>query len=65
MITAEEQKLTDAIATACAPLAPEELLRADGVGFEVIAPDCLDLGVTVEDTATAAECLVQQHECAF
>jgi len=64
VITAEEQKLTDAIVKACAPLAPEELLRADGVGFEVIAPDCLDLGVTVEDTATAAACIVQQHECA-
>ncbi len=64
VITAEEQRLTDAIVKACAPLAPDELLRVDGVGFEVIAPDCLDLGVTVEDTATAAACIVQQHECA-
>jgi hypothetical protein len=64
VITGEEQRLTDAIVKACAPLAPEELLRADGVGFEVIAPDCLDFGVTVEDTTTAAECIVQQHECA-
>jgi hypothetical protein len=64
VITAEEQRLTDAITKHCAPLDPAELLRADGVGFELVAPDCLDLGVTVEDTATAAECLVQQHECA-
>jgi hypothetical protein len=48
VITGEEQRLTDAIVKACSPLAPDELLRADGVGFEVIAPDCLDLGVTVE-----------------
>jgi len=42
----------------------DELLRADGVGYELIAPDCLDLGVTVEDATSLAECVMRQHECA-
>lgn len=64
VILAEEQKLTDAITKACTPLDPADVLRADGVGFEVIAPDCLDFGVTLTDLASVAECVVQQHECA-
>src|SRR5512140_1366662 len=63
-IAAEEQKLTDAITKACTALDPADLLRADGVGFEVIAPDCLDFGVSVSDVTSAADCVVQQHECA-
>jgi hypothetical protein len=65
VITAEEQRLTDAITKGCAALDPADLLRADGVGYELIAPDCLDFGVTLGDTASVAECIMQQHECAI
>lgn len=64
VIAAEEQRLTDVIIAACTPLHPQELLRADAVGFEQIAPDCLDFGVTLTDVASVADCVVQQHECA-
>jgi len=64
VIAAEEQRLTEAIVEGCTPLFPDELLRADGVGYELIARDCLDLGVTVEDATSLAECVMRQHECA-
>ncbi len=65
VITAEEQRLTDAITKGCSALDPADMLRADGVGFDVIAPDCLDFGVTLTDMASIAECVMQQHECAI
>jgi hypothetical protein len=64
VIAAEEQKLTDTITANCSALDPAEVLRADAVGFEAIAPDCLDFGVTLGDLASVAECVVSEHECA-
>jgi hypothetical protein len=63
-ILAEEQKLTDAVIAHCSALDPAEVLRADAVGFEAIATDCLDFGVTLGDLASVAECVVLEHECA-
>lgn len=64
VVAAEEQKLVDAITERCAALDPAELLRADGVGFDAIATDCLDFGVTLGDLASVAECVMLEHECA-
>ncbi len=65
VIVAEEQKLADAITAKCSALDPAEVLRADGVGFEDIAADCLDqAGVTLTDLASVTECVVTEHECA-
>ncbi len=63
-VQAEEDKLVATITEQCAALDPDELMRADGVGFEAIAPDCLDFGVTITDVASVAECVVAEHECA-
>ncbi len=64
-ILAEEQALSDAITMHCSALDADELMRADGVGFEAIAQDCLDVaGVTLSDLASVAECVVAEHECA-
>jgi hypothetical protein len=63
-IVREEERLTATILDKCAALDPTELLRADGVGYEAITLDCADFGVTLGDTASVAECVVLQHECA-
>ena len=64
VIAAEEQRLREAIVEACTPLYFPELLSEGTVGYGLIASDCLDLGVTVEDATSVAECVVRQHVCA-
>jgi hypothetical protein len=63
-IAAAEQAFTDAITKGCSALDPLEVLRADAVGYELIAQQCSDLGTDLTDLASVAQCIVQEHECA-
>lgn len=63
-IAKEETALVGRITEGCAGLDPLDFMRAEGVGFSLLADECAgEFGVTPVDAATAAECVMLQQEC--
>ena len=61
-----EAKLVAAIAAACdgAGGSFSDVLAADGLGYQSLAPTCAALGVsTLDSDAALADCVRRQHEC--
>jgi len=62
-VLAEEEALAERIVKGCSALDPADLLRAGGVGYDLVAEGCQDFGITPTDATSVAACVVQQHEC--
>jgi hypothetical protein len=60
-----EAKLVAAIAAGCgaAGASFDDVLAADGLGYESLAPTCAALGVPLDSGAALADCVRRQHEC--
>ncbi|MBI3768806.1 MAG: hypothetical protein HY271_09985 [Deltaproteobacteria bacterium] len=65
-IASLEAAFRSAIAGTCeaAALTAADLLDADGLGFEALAPECVaNFGSTLIDVDAITECVLDQHEC--